>query len=169
MPCSMILHSSFLMNPLWAMDPNQIREVRELIRGLAGKHTVILSSHILSEIELVASRVLILHKGRLVASDSTRRLKQEGQQSFRVRVEIQGDVDGAFRAFMALDEVLHVEMKALPAGWSRMDIETHGPEDVRPELFRLCAQQNWPVREMRKLSSSLEEIFIRLTSGSTLS
>jgi ABC-2 type transport system ATP-binding protein len=158
-----------LDEPSIGMDPNQIREVRELIRGLAGKHTVIFSSHILSEIELVASRVLILHKGRLVASDSTLQLKQSGQLSFQVRLELKGNTEQILPLFMAMDTVIHVEMKSLPDGWARLDVETHGPADIRADLFRLCAQHNWPVREIRKLSSSLEEIFIRLTSGSTLS
>ena len=158
-----------LDEPSIGMDPNQIREVRELIRGLAGKHTVIFSSHILSEIELVASRVLILHKGRLVASDSTLQLKQSGQLSFQVRLEVKGNTEQILPLFMAMDTVIHVEMKSLADGWARLDVETRGPADIREDLFRLCAQHNWPVREIRKLSSSLEEIFIRLTSGSTLS
>lgn len=167
-----LLHEPPLLildEPSVGMDPNQIREVRELVRGLAGKHTVIFSSHILSEIERVASRVLILHKGRLVASDSTRQLKQFGQQTLRVRLEVKGDTEQIFPVLMRLSSVVHVEMKSLADGWVRLDVETCGPEDIRADLFRVCTQQNWPVRELRKLSSSLEEIFIQLTSGSDLS
>ncbi|HIE10834.1 MAG TPA: ATP-binding cassette domain-containing protein [Kiritimatiellae bacterium] len=152
-----------LDEPTIGLDPNQIREVRALIRGLAQQHTVLLSTHILPEVEVTCQRVLIIHCGRIVAADTTRSLIE--RVSFpRMLVEVQADAGELKDRLLGLSAVKGVEIE--PVGhWLRVRIEGHGGMDMRPELWRFLREAGWEVREFYSEKSTLEEVFSSLTEG----
>lgn len=156
-----------LDEPTIGLDPNQIREVRELIKGLAVRHTILLSSHILSEVEMTCSRVLIINKGSIVAAGTPAELRE------RSGLPVSGTV--RLEACVADPEYVLREIAGLNAGaaslegssgeWSLFEILPAG-RDPRPELFDLAVRHGWKVRELSARESSLEEIFrslVRLT------
>lgn len=168
---ALVHHPPLLLldEPSAGLDPNQIREVRELIRGLADAHTVILSSHLLSEVDMVATRILILHQGKLVAADSKSRLKQFGSSAMSVRAEVRGSSLELMRHIQDLPSVGRVDLKSLEEGWVRIQILAESGEDPREALFSLCRDQAWPLRELHRTSGSLEDIFVQMTRGDSLS
>ncbi|MFN3487460.1 MAG: hypothetical protein ACK44W_18490, partial [Planctomycetota bacterium] len=151
-----------LDEPTQGLDPIQVREVRDLIRELGRERTVLLSSHILSEVEKLCGRVLILNRGRLVADGSPDEIAQKLMRTGRVRLEARGDG----RALKAAVESAPGVARVL---WSNRGdlqtylIETDNGADVRPELFRRLAGGNWDVFELAYERLSLEEVFSLLT------
>ncbi|MBN1587603.1 MAG: ATP-binding cassette domain-containing protein [Candidatus Omnitrophica bacterium] len=152
-----------LDEPTVGLDPNQIRQVRSLIAELATEHTVLLSSHILPEVEAVCQRVLILNRGRLVAQGTPQELRERFKQAAPVRVEVR-----------VADPVKAAEeMEAVP-GVGAVTIESRGEysvfrvfsesgEDVRGALFKLIVQRSWDLRDLHADQASLEEIFVEIT------
>jgi len=152
-----------LDEPTIGLDPNQIREVRALIRGLAQQHTVLLSTHILPEVEVTCDRVVIINRGRIVAADATWSLIEHAS-SPRMIVEVQADAVELKDRLLGLGAVKAVEIE--PAGsWVRARIEGHGGMDMRPELWRFLREAGWEVREFYSEKSTLEEVFSNLTAG----
>jgi ABC-2 type transport system ATP-binding protein len=151
-----------LDEPTLGLDPNQIRQVRTLIRQLAERRTVLLSTHILPEVEMTCRRVLILHRGRLLASDSTDRLRELLRGRARISVEIRGPPDAIEGA---LREVPGVESLAVERGgeWHTVRLECAGGTDVQPDVFRRVADRGWLLRELRRDQHSLEDVFVALT------
>jgi ABC-2 type transport system ATP-binding protein len=153
-----------LDEPTQGLDPIQVREVRDLIRELGRERTVLLSSHILSEVEKLCGRVLILNRGRLVEDGAPEEIAQRLARTGRVRLEARGDG----RALKAAVEAVPGVARVL---WSsRGDlqtclIETANGADVRPELFRRLAGGAWEVLELAYERLSLEEVFSLLTEG----
>jgi ABC-2 type transport system ATP-binding protein len=176
-----------LDEPTVGLDPNQIREVRQLIRELAREQTVLLSTHILSEVEALAARVLILHRGRMVAARTPAELRAPAQGSARLLVEVRpAELERAQRLFRALPAVTAVEPlsecrlalelagdgapepQASPAAHTKADAggAMAAPvEDPRDAVFRAAMTGGVSLRELRWESSSLEEIFARITTG----
>lgn len=149
-----------LDEPTIGLDPRQVREVRELIRSLGQDRTVLLSTHILSEVSQLCSRILVINKGRIVAEDSPETLSSRMQdtQRFLVRVgkaEL-SDVAEAIKAVEGVEDV-YVGENA---------IEFSGPtgSDVRPKVASLIATSDWDLLEMREVGMSLEDIFLQLTT-----
>ena len=159
-----------LDEPTIGLDPGQIREVRSLIKGLATRHTILLSSHILSEVEMTCSRVLILNKGRIVATGTPSELRERSglPLSGAVRLEVQVPEAGA--ALMALRELPQVAAALLlgSAGeWSTFEI-TPSEGDPRTALFEEAVRRGWKLRELSARESSLEEVFTSfVTAGNT--
>ncbi|MBM4143209.1 MAG: ATP-binding cassette domain-containing protein [Lentisphaerae bacterium] len=149
--------------PTLGLDPNQQRRVRDLIRSLARRHTVLLSSHILSEVEQTCERVLIIDKGRVVASDTPQRLVSFLRGEPHVRMEIQGPADAVVEKVMALPHVRNVACET-KGGWQHLTCRCARGADVRPALFALAAAEQWTVRELRLEQSNLEDVFAELTS-----
>jgi ABC-2 type transport system ATP-binding protein len=153
-----------LDEPTIGLDPNQIREIRKLIRGFAERHTVLLCSHILHEVEMICDRVLIIHEGRIVASDTTRNLVSLTKGAPRIVLEIQGADDGIEQRLGAIDGVLKVIRE--PVGdWQRFTCECKPDSDVGPRLFALASSETWQVREMRTERPNLEDVFVKITTG----
>jgi ABC-2 type transport system ATP-binding protein len=149
-----------LDEPTIGLDPNQIREVRELIKGLAVRHTILLSSHILSEVEMICSRVLIINKGRIVGTGTPSELRQRSGLALTgpIRMEI-----SLPDAAVAVYEISKLRLgKASLIGrseeWSLFEI-IPSENDPRPELYQLTVRQGWKLRELSARESSLEEIF----------
>ncbi len=153
--------------PTVGLDPKQILEVRNLIRTLAKKHTVILSTHILAEVQAVCERVIIINKGKIIANERTEELTKTIEDGFHYRVKICGPQK---EVESALEKVRGV--KAVTATGERDAdsyaylIESEKGIDARKPIFSLCAQKNWAIIGMMPVGTDLESIFIRLVDRS---
>jgi ABC-2 type transport system ATP-binding protein len=162
-----ILHNPevlILDEPTAGLDPKQIIETRQLIRSLAGDHTVILSTHILPEVAQTCQRVVIINKGRVVAVDTPANLtaRLRGTEAMYVQVEGGGlDVPGALEGVRG---VLRVALADQHNGIAGYEVESAKGEDVRRELARTVVGRGWGLLELRPVRMSLEEIFLHLTT-----
>jgi ABC-2 type transport system ATP-binding protein len=152
-----------LDEPTIGLDPSQIREVRELIRGLASRHTILLSSHILSEVEMTCSRVLILDKGRIVASGTPSDLRERAglplAGSIRIELRAPGhEAQGALETLLGKRGGGSVQLIGTAEGWTELEI-LPSEGDPREEVFRTAVSRGWSLRELSSQRSSLEEIF----------
>ncbi len=153
-----------LDEPTIGLDPNQIRHIRHLIKELSQRHTVLLSSHILHEVEMVCERVLIINDGRVVASGKTEDLTGLMKDHAVVILEVRGPRDQIADKLAALDGVEHVQCES--AGeWHSFTCECGRGEDVQERLFALVSAEKWPVRELRTEHKSLEDVFVAVTSN----
>ena len=155
-----------LDEPTIGLDPTQIVEIRRLIRDLGGEHTILLSSHILPEVAQICSRVLIIAKGQIVATDSPADLTCRLQKCGRVVLRATGD-DGAALAgaLAALPGVTGVESR----DDGRIAVETDPARDLRPEIARLVVARGLDLLELRAESLSLEDIFMQLVTEESAS
>ena len=150
-----------LDEPTVGLDPKQIIEIRDLIKKLGEKHTVILSSHILTEISAVCDHVFIISKGKLVASDSTENLLEQmsGAQEIELIVK-----SGADQAKSLLDEMEYVEHAQIQdAQEGRILVRAKTGVDAREDVFRQMAENHIPVLEMHTVTRSLEDVFLQIT------
>jgi len=153
-----------LDEPTVGLDPTQIRETRHLIRELAIDHTVILSSHILPEVEATCQRIIVINKGRIVASGTTDELREKIAGDSRVVAEIKGseqEIVAALRQIAGASEVQATTAK----GWVRVLVAARS--DPREEIFRVAAAKGWSVRELRRETGTLEEFFVKIIAGAT--
>jgi len=148
------------------LDPKQITEIRELIKSLAGDHTVILSTHILPEVSMVCSSVVIINKGVIVARGPIDTLVDQFFPTARVEVEIAGQAPPAVRDALRLIPGV-VAVNDLPGsdGIGRYMVESSRGRDVRGEVFLLAAQKRWDLRELRRMGMTLEEVFLHVVAG----
>lgn len=149
-----------LDEPTFGLDPKQIIEVRQLIRDLGGEHTVILSTHILSEVEQICNRVLIINKGRIVAEDTPVGLTARLEGGERVRLQTVQAPSDAVEILAALPEVDRVSILAP----NTFEIESVTCADCRPVLAQWVVEQDWGLLELRPIDASLEDIFLELTA-----
>ncbi len=152
-----------LDEPTVGLDPSQIIEVRELIKSLAGDHTIILSTHILPEVSMTCERVIIIDKGTIVAMDSTENLTKTHAGSRRLTLA----VDAPFKAVQEkLAAVSGVERLEHIAGgeYTSVLVESSRDVDVRPELAKLVVENQWPLYEIKSEDVSLEDVFLHLTT-----
>jgi ABC-2 type transport system ATP-binding protein len=156
-----------LDEPTAGLDPNQIREVRELIGRLAERHTLLLSTHILPEVEMACKRVLIIDKGKIVASDSPESLQKRLLGDSQVCADILGDAAVIEAALKTIDGVDIVMSEPLEDGWNRFRVDSALP-DIRTRIFDCVVSKGWKLRELRLESRSLEDIFVAITHGETL-
>lgn len=149
-----------LDEPTVGLDPTQIREVRKLIGELAGDHTVLLSTHILPEVEMVCQRVIIIARGRIVAQGTPEELKQKAGGG--IRVEVRGPADQIRQTLNALPGVDRVEVESSSAG----AFVVHGKQTVemRERIALAMSENKWALRELRQEGASLEEYFVRATA-----
>lgn len=162
-----LLHEPDLLildEPTAGLDPNQIREVRELIRRLAERHTLLLSTHILPEVEMACKRVLIIDKGRIVASDSPESLQKRLLGDSLIRADILGDAKEIEAGLKAIESVDVVAVEPQEDGWSRFRVDSASPE-IRTEIFDCAVSKGWKLRELHLESRSLEDIFVAITRG----
>jgi gliding motility-associated transport system ATP-binding protein len=154
-----------LDEPTIGLDPKQIIGIRQLIKSLAGAHTVILSTHILPEVSMVCEGVVIINRGRIVASGLLDRLMQELSPVAKVQVQIEGPPEMVARSLRALPGVQRVESRSGADGVGTFVLEADRARDVRREVAQLAAQQRWGLLELRALGLSLEDLFIRVVAG----
>jgi ABC-2 type transport system ATP-binding protein len=153
-----------LDEPTIGLDPSQIRHVRELIRQLAQRHTVLLSTHILPEVEMTCQRVLIINEGKVIASDSPERLRARMQGGAQVRAEVQGPREEVKRQLGQLPGARNAEVTAV-GDWLTCRVECDGDTDLRQAVFQLVAAHGWMLRDLQTERQSLEEVFLQLTAG----
>ena len=153
-----------LDEPTVGLDPKQIIEIRSLIKKLGENHTVILSSHILTEISAVCDHVFIISKGKLVASDKTEKLLERMTGSQQVELLVKGEKTLAEDAIASIPEVEHCELlEEKGAGTSLMRITAKKDADIRESVFLACAEAKMPILEMKAAEKSLEDVFLELT------
>jgi ABC-2 type transport system ATP-binding protein len=159
-----LLHDPDLLildEPTAGLDPGQIREVRELIRKLAERHTLLLSTHILPEVEMTCRRILIINKGKIVASDSPESLQKRLEGDVLISAEIAGDpsvIEATLKSLGGVDVVFH---EPLDEGWNRYRIDSSAP-DIRTQVFECAAARGWRLRELHLESRSLEDVFVAI-------
>lgn len=151
-----------LDEPTVGLDPAQIIEIRDLIRELGKRHTVILSSHILTEISAVCDHVFIISRGRLVASDTTENLVNLMSGAQEVVLTVKGDAEGCRTALQKIEEVERVDALA-DGGEARLTVYAKKGADIREKVFFAMCDSRIPVLEMRTTARSLEDVFIELT------
>lgn len=150
-----------LDEPTVGLDPNQIIKVRELITELGEDHTVVLSTHILPEVEQICERVFIIDQGRIVADGTPDALRNKLIGNPTVRVELRGSDDTAPEALGRLHGVVGVEMKSDGVFF----IEHQGEEDPREAIFHLVVDRGWVLLGMTPEQATLEDVFVRLTTA----
>ena len=155
-----------LDEPTVGLDPKQINEIRDLIKGLKQKHTVILSSHILSEVSAVCDYVLIISHGKLVASDTPENLGKLAAGSNNLNLLVKGQKDTIRAALEAVEGVKEVTVKKSPEeGVYAITVGTEENMDVREKVFYSMVNAGCPILEMQSRKVSLEEIFLELTES----
>src|SRR5437867_4559225 len=151
-----------LDEPTIGLDPNQIRQVRELIKNLGKQHTILLSTHILPEVEMTCSRVIIIHKGRIDACDTPVNLLGKIRQAGGVVVEAKVGPDNGVEELKKISGVREVIVEA-DGGWKIFSLRVESGIDVREEIFRLATDRHWIVRELTQRRATLEDVFVELT------
>jgi ABC-2 type transport system ATP-binding protein len=161
-----------LDEPTSGLDPKQIHETRELIRGLAGDHTIILSTHILPEVEQICEQVIIISKGKLVATDSVAKLTNRLRGSESVLVEVEAhdgiplDAATVHQRLEQVSGVSRVVARESKSGRNVFEIESLQGRSIRAELARAVVESGWNLNELRPVAMSLEEVFLQLTGSS---
>lgn len=155
-----------LDEPTLGLDPRQISEVRQLIRGLAGDRTVIISTHILPEVSMICGRALIINKGRIVAADTPEKLTAEFQRAFRIRMEVEGDDRQEIKSVLQqMPEVARVEVERVVSPTiTAFLVESKDEKDIRRQLSQTVVERGWGLLELGRMGVSLEEIFLELVT-----
>lgn len=158
-----------LDEPTVGLDPKQIIEIRSLIKKLGKKHTVILSSHILSEIQAVCDHVIIINKGKIAANDTTENLTKNISTDSRLIARIDGNRDEILKVIKNIPGVISVlgDMEREP-GIFDYEIEVREGCDIRRELFKRIVARNWVILGLRSTEMSLEDIFLKITMGDSV-
>jgi ABC-2 type transport system ATP-binding protein len=153
-----------LDEPTAGLDPKQIIETRDLIRSLAGDHTIILSTHILPEVSQTCQRVVIINKGRVVAVDTPENLtaRLRGAETMYVQVDA-GGADAA-AALTAVPGVTRVALSERRNVIEAFEVESERGQDIRREIARAIVNRGWGLLELRPMRMSLEEIFLQVTT-----
>jgi ABC-2 type transport system ATP-binding protein len=154
-----------LDEPTIGLDPKQIHEVRELIKDLAGNHTVVLSTHILPEVEQTCHRVIIIDHGKIVAVDTPQNLRFQLQGAERVFMEIQGPAPEIASQLKQTPGVVEVRTISSTDGRHRFQIEGELRKEIRNDLARTVVQHGWGLYELQAATMSLEDIFLKLTTA----
>jgi len=159
-----------LDEPTIGLDPAQIQETRRLIRSLGGRHTILLSSHILPEVERTCSHLVIIASGRIAAAGSVESLRQGMAERYRVVLEIRAGGEGGgpnemARALEQVAGVANVASDDAGDGWWRLAVTPSAGKDVREALHALIAQRGWRLREMHSEAPTLEELYVEITAG----
>ena len=153
--------------PTVGLDPKQILEVRNLIRTLGKRHTVILSTHILAEVQAVCERIIIINKGKIIADERTENLTKTIEDGYRYQVKICGPQKEVKTALEKISGVKMIEATNERDGDAfAFRIESERGIDVRKSVFNLCAKMSWPIIGMMPIGTDLESIFIRLVDRS---
>jgi len=152
-----------LDEPTIGLDPNQIRSVRQLIKELGKRHTVLISTHILPEVEMTCTRVLILHQGRILAADTTENLQQLMSDRGQVVAEIAAPAEHLKSVWEQIPEIEHFDLSASDGEYIRCALTPQAGIDLRAHVFAVVCHNGWTMRELTRSRHSLEDIFVRVT------
>jgi len=155
-----------LDEPTIGLDPNQIMQIRQVIRGLGEKHTVLLSTHILPEVEMVCDRIMIIDKGKIVAMDTPANLTKQLKSSSNVILEIKGDGGKIKSSLSGIDSVRSVTWKE-KGDANVFYVEGSAEDDIREDIFNCIVKDNYILREMKRQPITLEEVFHQITTKET--
>jgi ABC-2 type transport system ATP-binding protein len=160
-----------LDEPTNGLDPVQIRQVRELLGSLRGTHTILLSTHILQEVEAVCDRVLMIHQGRLLAYDRPEALGRSLRTSSQLLLELKGPAEAMQDLLASLPGVRRVQAQgdADCAGFRRLSLRLEPEQDPRLEVHALVVREGWELRQLQLQPPSLEDVFVELASMDRLS
>jgi ABC-2 type transport system ATP-binding protein len=150
-----------LDEPTVGLDPVQIRETLALIKDLGREHTILLSTHILPEVEAVCQRVIIIDRGR-VKRDM--RLSELGTEPTNIVVEARGPSDQIVASLGAMDGVLRVDVKKLSDGVARYDVHLREPQDLREQIGERLFKNSWPIRRLDHRVRRLDEVFVQVVA-----
>jgi len=156
-----------LDEPTIGLDPQQIRSVRALIKSLAGNHTVLISTHILPEVEMMCGRVLIMLGGRVLASDTPENLQRRLAGGNQVIAEIAAPEAALRAAWEHIPEVEEFEISASEGNYLHCALRPRAGLDLRPVVFSLAAENGWQLRELTRSRHSLEDIYMQVTKPAT--
>ena len=162
-----ILHNPDVLvldEPTAGLDPKQIIETRELIRGLGGDHTIILSTHILPEVQLTCGRVVIINEGQVVAEDSPENLTRRLEGVGTLRIEVRGEETAVLETVRAVPGVLAAHVRGGHDGGLVVDVEAEAGRDVRSDLAGAVVTSGHGLLGLQQMGMSLEEIFLHLTT-----
>ncbi len=160
-----LIHNPGLLildEPTAGLDPHQIRSFRELIKELGKDRTILLSTHILSEVEMVCSRAIIINRGRIEASDTLANLEKRVQAG-ALQVEVRADPGSALEKLRGLPDVSLVNELNRAGDWISFEVMAVPGKDIRGEVDQLIKRENWPLREFRREKARLEDVFVELT------
>src|SRR5258705_19861 len=152
-----------LDEPTIGLDPNQVRSVRQLIKDLGRHHTVLISTHILFEVEMTCTRVLILHEGRILASDTTENLQKLMSDRGQVIAEIAAPFSELKACWEQMPEIEDYDLAPADGEYVRCGLIAQAGVDVRPLVFAVVCERGWQMRELTRSRHSLEDIFVRVT------
>ncbi|MBC8127655.1 MAG: ATP-binding cassette domain-containing protein [Gloeobacteraceae cyanobacterium ES-bin-144] len=152
-----------LDEPTNGLDPNQIRQIRELIHRLGQSHTVLISTHILHEVEMTCNRVIIIDNGLIKAADTPANLTQQMRAAGRIQVEIQADPEVTAGALSRLEHVKKVTPEAMEDGWTKFNLWVDSGADVCERIAMMTSQYGWPLRSLFRHVATLEDVFVELT------
>lgn len=158
-----------LDEPTVGLDPNQIIEIRTLIKRLGKNHTVILSSHILSEVQAVCDKIVVINQGKIVADDTEENLSKNLVNNNKISVKIDGPYDEVEKVISSIVGVKAVSMTSKDTDeFCGFSIESEEGVDIRRELFKRISERSWYIMELKTSDMSLEDIFLRLTVGESI-
>lgn len=155
-----------LDEPTVGLDPKQIIEIRTLIKKLGRNHTVVLSSHILSEVQAVCDKIVVINRGRLVANDTTEHLSHNLSADHKLTVQIEGPVKEVKALLEQIPDMQEVHLnRTIDKSIGEYELNAVEGCDIRREVFKRMAARNYPILLMRSSELTLEEIFLKLTTG----
>ena len=156
-----------LDEPTVGLDPNQIIEIRRLIKNLSKTHSIIISSHILSEIQEIADRVVIINRGKIAAVDTLTDLSKRLSGQSKVLLTFTGPVKDCAAKIRNISGIISAVPRAIDSKYAQLEIAIDAKDTagVRISIFNLMAKEDWPILELRSLDPSLEEVFLNITSG----
>ena len=163
-----LIHNPELLildEPTNGLDPNQIRRVRKLIKQLGLSHTILVSTHILSEVEMTCDRVIILDRGKIRAADTPENLISQLRTVGHISVEVNAPADIAGDAMRKISRVKKVIKEATEGTWTRFTVRAESGTDVRESIVQLANANHWPLREIHTHGASLEDVFVELTQS----
>src|SRR5881398_1986524 len=152
-----------LDEPTIGLDPHQIRSVRQLIKDLARDHTVLISTHILSEVEMTCNRVLIMHRGKILAADTTQNLQNIMSDGGQVIAEIAAPVAELRACWEQMGEIEYFDISPSEGEYLRCALTPRSGLDLRPLVFEQVRARGWELRELSRAQHSLEDIFVHIT------
>jgi len=152
-----------LDEPTIGLDPQQIRSVRQLIKGLAEKHTVLISTHILPEAEMTCNRMLIMYDGKILAADTPDNLQRLVAGNSQIVAEIAASAEELREHLAQLPQVAHFDISAADGTFLRCALTPRDGLDLRPLIWLLARERGWLVRELTRSRHSLEDIYVQIT------
>jgi ABC-2 type transport system ATP-binding protein len=151
-----------LDEPTIGLDPVQIRQVRELIKELGKQHTILISTHILPEVEMTCNRVIIIHRGRILASDTPQNLMKQLHAGGLIQAEVRGPAEFVREKVAGVDGVDSVNVEPLADGYVKVSAQPKAGADPREAIFAVVSRQGWTLRELTRARTTLEDIFVHV-------